>query len=45
METNKNQYRLFIEELGTRNTKDVNSELYILSDCSIKDYEQKNEIF
>ncbi len=42
MEKNKYQYRLFIDELGTANIKDIKSELYILAGCSIKDYEQQN---
>jgi len=40
---NKNQlqYRLFIDELGTASTKDVQSDLYLLSGCSVNEDERQ----
>lgn len=35
------KYRLFIDELGTANPKCLNSELYILSGCSVDDSEKE----
>lgn len=45
MTTQNNQkeyYRLYIDELGTASTKDLTSEVYILSDCSVKRSECAN---
>ncbi|MCD4760992.1 DUF3800 domain-containing protein [bacterium] len=39
---NQDHYRLFIDELGTGNTKDLKSQLYILAGCSINDNERNN---
>jgi len=36
------QYKLFIDELGTANLKDIRSELYILAGCSIDNAERTN---
>lgn len=43
MRTNKiDNYKLFVDELGTPNTKDKKSELYILSGCSVEEAERHN---
>src|SRR3989339_596355 len=39
---NKSEYCLFIDELGTANVKDTNSNLYILAGCSINENERQN---
>ena len=38
----KNQYCLYIDELGTANVKDTNSKLYILAGCSVNEDERQN---
>lgn len=34
--SSKDRYRLFIDELGTPSLKDIFSDVYILSGCSVK---------
>lgn len=38
----KSEYCLYIDELGTANTSDKNSSLYILAGCSINESERQN---
>lgn len=39
---NRSQYKLFIDELGTASTKDVQSDLYVLAGCSVNESDRQD---